>query len=105
MEACCICANTCLMTGEDLGLFQYTTKAMAMNGCSEICYILGEYYRMAEEPEEAAVWYYNAAFETESVISLKHHKELPLQALSEIYHGLGNIEQAEYYEGLIKSQE
>lgn len=105
MEACCICANTCLMTGEDLGLFQYTTKAMAMNGCSEICCILGEYYRMAEEPEEAAVWYYNAAFETESVISLKHHKELPLQALSEIYRGLGNMEQAAYYEGLLKNPE
>lgn len=101
MEACCICANTCLLTGDGLHFFQYTTKAMAMNGCSEICYLLGEYYRQSGEPEEAAVWYYNAAFETESVLSLRHHKELPLQALVGIYQELGDEEQAIYYRGLL----
>lgn len=101
MEACCICAKTCLLTGDALELFQYTTKAMAMGGCSEICCFLGQYYFQVNAPEEAAIWYYNAAFETESALSLRHHKEIPLQALVMIYQKLGNEEQAGYYESLL----
>lgn len=101
MEACCICAAACLKTEEYLDFFRFTTKAVAMDGCSEICCLLGEFYRKTDDPVEAAIWYYNAAFETESVLSLKHHKEIPLQALSKIYKEMGNEEQAAYYEELL----
>lgn len=97
LEACCICAKACLFTKKYLDFFKYTTKAIASGGCSEICCELGEYYETNGDLEEACIWYYNAAFETESALSLRHHAEIPLEALGACYEKLGNPEEAARY--------
>lgn len=97
LEACCICAKACLLSKKYLDFFKYTTKAIASGGCSEICCELGEYYETSGDLEEACIWYYNAAFETESALSLRHHTEIPLTALESCYKKLGNPEEAARY--------
>lgn len=97
LEACCICAKACLLSKKYLDFFKYTTKAIASGGCSEICCELGEYYETCGDLEEACIWYYNAAFETESALSLRHHTEIPLTALEHCYEKLGNPEEAARY--------
>ena len=82
------------------------TKAMAIGGCSEICCQLADYYQNAEHnEEEAALWYYNAAFETESVLNLQCHTKIPLSALADISAKNGDFEEAEHYRQLLESDD
>lgn len=97
LEACCICARACLISNEYLDFFKYTTKAIASGGCSEICCELGEYYFSTEDLEEACIWYYNAAFETESALSIRHHTDIPLTALADCYDEMGIPDEAARY--------
>jgi len=97
VEACCVCAKACLYSEKYLDFFKYTTKATACGSCSEICCALGDYYAAGNDLEEACIWYYNAAFETESVLSLRHHTDIPLTALGDCYEKLGNHEEAQRY--------
>lgn len=97
LEACCVCAKACLLSKEYLDFFKYTTKAIASGGCSEICCELGEYYSLTEDFDEAVIWYYNAAFETESALNLRYHTDIPLEALSDCYRELGIPEEADRY--------
>lgn len=104
MEACCICTKACLISRQFLEFFKYMTKAMAIGGCSEICCTLGEYYEMIDHnPSEAALWYYNAAFETESILNIKYHTQIPLTALIDINTKSGNLEEAEHYKQILES--
>lgn len=66
-------------------------------GSAEVCTCLGEYYEACEEYAEAALWYYNAAYETECELSVKYGQELPLKGLVRCYNAMGNSEQASYY--------
>ncbi len=68
------------------------------NASAEVCTCLGEYYEACQEYEEAAMWYYNAKYETECQLSIRYGHELPLQGLIRCYQALGNTEQAAYYE-------
>lgn len=98
LEACCICAKASFISQQYLNFFKYTTKAMAIGGCSEICCCLGEYYENFDQNlSEAILWYYNAAFETESILDIKCHEKLPLTALIDLHTELGNLEEAEFY--------
>ena len=79
---------------------------MAIGGCSEICCQLADYYQNAEHnEEEAALWYYNAAFETESVLNLQCHTKIPLSALADISAKNGDFEEAEHYRQLLESDD
>ena len=70
-------------------------KAVAQEGCSEICCELGFFYEEREDFEEAVVWYYNAAYETEPILALKTRDEIPLQGLIRCYSAIGLCEQAQ----------
>lgn len=104
LEACCICTKANLIGKHFLEFFKYTTKAMAIGGCSEICCALGDYYKNVENNlAEAAVWYYNAAFETESILNLNCHQSIPLDELIFISENSGNAEEVEYYKNIKSS--
>lgn len=106
LEACCICTKANLISKNYLEFFKYTTKAMAIGGCSEICCQLADYYQNAEHnEEEAALWYYNAAFETESILNLQCHTKIPLSALADISAKNGDFEEAEHYRQLLESDD
>ena len=105
LEACCICVKASLLAHNDLEFFQYTTKGIAAGGCSEICCELGSYYFDHNEIDEACLWFYNAAFETESVLSLKHHTTIPLNAIADCYEKKGLYEDAKEYRDMAKNAE
>lgn len=67
-------------------------------GCSEVCTCLGNYYEDCNDYPEAILWYYNAAYETESELSLIYHQTLPLEGLVRCYQKLGDTNQADYYQ-------
>ncbi|MBQ8119110.1 MAG: glycosyltransferase family 2 protein [Lachnospiraceae bacterium] len=96
-EACCVVAHAARLRGDTATFFKHVCKVIAGEGCSEICCELGHFYADAADYEEAAVWYYNAAYETQPVILLAAGGKLPLEELAHCYEKLGFAEQAEIY--------
>ena len=99
-DAVCIVVLACWLRGDFLKMYRYALKEIALEPASEVCYVLGEYYLSQDDPKEASVWYYNAAFETESALSLKHGGKLAIEKLAQCHRSLGDEEQAAYYEEL-----
>ena len=79
----------CVMRGErakgDRELFmKYALRALALGDVtSETAYELGEYYRGVQDMNEAKMWYYNAANETEPALDHRYHDEYPQRYLTE----------------------
>ena len=83
-QACSVLARLYRMKKNDAEFFKYALRVIAMDGCSEMCYELGEYYYNKNDMAEAAMWYYNAAHETKALLSLDYQEELPQKRLKEI---------------------
>lgn len=98
-EAVCIIVRAARIRGDYLKMFRYAIKDAASNegGVSEVCYELGEYYLSRGEYQEAAIWYYNAAYETASILNIHCSQELPRLGLYRCYEAMGLSEQAESY--------
>ena len=100
MEAACVAAKAARLAGDVADFFKYAMKAVASEGCAEICCELGAFYMEREDYDEAIVWLYNAAYETESILDIHSGGDLPLRGLAKCYQELGNEEQAAEYSGL-----
>lgn len=92
-EAFCVLAKAARLRGDVHHFFKNALKCIADDGCSEICFELGEYYAAAGEAEEAAMWYYNAAYETEPVLNIKYGSEYPKERLKA--YGIADIADTE----------
>ena len=103
-EAACVAARAARIAGDTEDFFKYAMKVIASDGCAEICCELGEFYRQKKDYDEAVVWYYNAAYETESILQIRSGGDIPLQGLADCYRALGNEEQAAAYEKLAQQQ-
>ena len=68
--------------------FKYALRGAATKGCSELCFELGEWFFERKMYEEAAMWYYNAAFETEPLINIKCKEEFPYSKMISCYEEL-----------------
>ncbi|MCR4657049.1 MAG: glycosyltransferase [Lachnospiraceae bacterium] len=101
-EAICVIVLSCFRRGDYLKMYRYALKEAAMEPASEVCFILGEYYLSKGDPREASVWFYNSAFETKNILSLKYGGEEAIRKLSYCYRSLGNEEQAKRYEAEIQ---
>lgn len=99
-EAACVVARAARITGDTAKFFKYAMKVVACEGCAEICCELGAYYLDAQDVDEAVVWYYNAAYETESILNLRCSREIPLRGLARCYRMAGNETQAAEYDRL-----
>ncbi len=97
-ECSCVLAHIAVIENDAESLLKYSLKDAITEMSSEMCYELGEYYFAKRDYDEAIVWYYNAAYECESILDIKKSKELPRLALSKCYKALGNEEQAGDYE-------
>lgn len=97
-EACCVVAKAMLLEINYECFFKYAMKVIASDECSEICELLGEYYYQKEDYDEAVIWFYNAAFETQPILNIKAGTTLPKKGLADSYHKLGNDEEAKKYE-------
>ena len=83
-QAACVLARFYRMKKMDAEFFKYALKVTALNSCSEMCYELGEYYMERKDFKEAAMWYFNAANETQALLSLSYQEELPKKRLAEL---------------------
>jgi len=100
MMAACVAAASARIRGDVNTFFKYALKAVAMEGCSEICLELGRFYIAMKDYEEAAIWLYNAVYETASILNIHAGGDTALALLAECYRICGNTEQADIYEQL-----
>lgn len=102
-QACCVAAKAARLEGDTVAFFKYTSKALAGEVCSEICCELGHFFEETGDLEEACVWYYNAVYETQAILSLRAGGQEALEGLMRCYEALGCPEQVEIYrEELLK---
>lgn len=92
----------CSSLKKDLaGLLKYSLNNVAGDKPSaEICYELGEYFFALSDYNEAIIWFYNAAYETECELNIHYGGDYPLKRLSACYEKVGNMEQAKVYSEL-----
>lgn len=87
-EASCVLARVYRLEDNKNEFFKLTMKDMLTTPCAEICYELGTYFAAQRDYEEAVLWYYNAAYETESILDVHTSGDLPLLGLTECYEML-----------------
>lgn len=97
-EACCVVARAARLSEEPLIFFKYASKVIAGEGCSEICCEMGHFYEDAGDFDEAIIWYYNAVYETQPVLSIVCGGREALEGLVRCYEVLGNEVQAKRYQ-------
>lgn len=95
--AICVISKGYRLNDDVYNFLKTCMKGVADKPCSELCYELGEYYYELRDYEEAIIWYYNAAFETESFLNIHYNGDYPLRRLGECYDALGNKEEAKAY--------
>lgn len=97
-EAFCVAAKAARLRGDVSGFYKYAMKAVACGSCAEICLELAYYYEAAADDNEAAVWFYNAAFETESILDIRCGGEKALLGLAGCCRRSGLEKEAQEYE-------
>ncbi len=97
-KAFCVAARAARLRGDVPGFYKYAMKAVACGGCAEACLELAYYYEEAGDDKEAMVWYYNAAFETESILDIRCGGEKALRGLAGCCRRCGMEEEAKEYE-------
>lgn len=96
-EAGCVLAHTARILGDKDMFFKYALKNIACDGCSEMCMEIGSYYKEKKDYEEAVLWFYNAAYETQSLLDIRSCGDRPRLELAECYQIMGYAEQSESY--------
>ena len=83
-QASCVLARYYRTKGDIAEFFKYALKVTVLGGCSEMCCEIGQFYYEREDYEEAAMWFYNAANETQALLSIAYADEIPKKRLEEI---------------------
>ena len=96
--ALAVVVRSCFEAGDVLTMYQYAMKDAASEASSEVCCILGEYYQNRQDYEEAILWFYNAAYEQQSILNIRYQRKIPLEGLIACYHALSMSEQEAYYQ-------
>ena len=96
-QACCVVARAARQAGDVVAFFKHTSKVLAEEACSEICCELGHFYAERKDWEEAAIWYYNAVYETRPILTLSSGGREGLEGLIRCYEGMNLPEQAAVY--------
>ncbi len=104
-EAFCVVSRAARLRGDVPKFYKYAMKAAACGSCAEICLELAYYYEAAADDNEAAVWFYNAAFETESILDIRCGGEKALLGLAGCYRRSGLEEAAQEYERMAAEKE
>lgn len=87
-----VLAEAAAVSNSYTDLLKYSLKDIAMEGSSEMCCILGAYFELMGDLDEAAMWFYNARYETKPHLSIKCQGEIPLKGLLRVYEKAGATE-------------
>lgn len=87
-EAACILARCYRLEENQNEFFKLALKDMITTPCAEICYELGCYFEKCNDYAEASLWYYNAVYETSSILDIHTSGDLPLKGLVNCYEKL-----------------
>lgn len=87
-DAVCVLAHAYRVSGDFNRFFQMTLRDMLTTPCAEVCLELGLYFENVSDYGEAALWFYNAAHETESVLDVRAGGDLALAGLARCYEAL-----------------
>ncbi len=93
----CVAARASRLKNDGFAFFKVALKSVVGSPIAEVCCELGAYYFDKEDYEEAATWYYTAAFGAESELDIHSSGDLPLRGLSDCFARLGNAEESEKY--------
>lgn len=96
-EAVCVVVRAARLRRDYLKMYRYAMKDVASEAVSEVCCDLGNYYLEEGSYEEAAMWFYNAAYETTAILDIRCSGEIPLSGLSKCYSALGQQDLAGEY--------
>ncbi|MDD5936743.1 MAG: glycosyltransferase family 2 protein [Clostridiales bacterium] len=100
----CVIARAARVCNDDAMFFKTCLKNIAVEKSSaEVCCELGQYYLTLQDPKEASIWFYNAAYETDAELNIHYSGDIPLIGLSRCYDMLGNKEESESYRKLADS--
>lgn len=83
-EAACIVTRAARIRGDSHTILKMCLKDLLTEGSSEMCFELGEYFYGKRDYEEAALWYYNAMHETESILNIHTSTDWAKQRYMEI---------------------
>jgi len=104
-QSCCVAAKAARLAGDTVAFFKYTSKVIAEEACSEICCEMGHFYEEAGDWEEAAVWYYNAVYETQPILNLHAGGRESLEGLIRCYDAMGDSGQSRIYREELRKME
>lgn len=76
-EAVCVVCRAARLRKDSHTMLKMSLKDLLSEGSSEMCYELGEYFFEREDYTEAAMWYYNAAHETQSILTIHSSTDWP----------------------------
>lgn len=98
----CVVTRASRLKGDTDVFFKTALKNTVGQPCAEVCCELGDYYFQKQDYEEAATWYYTAAYGAESELNIHCSGDYPLLKLSESYERLGYAEEAAKYKACAK---
>ena len=84
-EAACVLTKVSRLERNLHNMFKYALKDIVIGASAETCYEIGEYFLETQEYEEAGNWFYNAAYETESILNIQYSQKMPRKKLLECY--------------------
>lgn len=94
----CVLAKCYRFRSDITGMMKYALRNIADGkASSEVCFELGEFFYSKEDYKEAIIWYYNAAFETESELNIHYGGDYPILGLINCYNKLGNKDEEMRY--------
>lgn len=96
-EACCVLAHAAGLAGDTVKFLKYTSKVLAEEANSEICVELGHFHEALGDYEEAALWFFNAVYETRPILNLRAGGTEALEGLIRCYEKLECPEQVAVY--------
>lgn len=94
----CVVAKGARLKGDAMALMKAALKnVVGGKPSAEVCCELGAFFENRSDFEEAATWYYTAAFGAESELDIHSSGDLPLLRLSACYQALNLPREAEAY--------
>lgn len=81
-ESAAVLAHAARSRQDTDAFFAICLKDMCQTPCAEICHELGAHYEERGNVEEAALWYYNCAFEAQAVLDLELCQKQTLSRLA-----------------------